>query len=97
MVVMWPVEVRAAVPVRDQSRTVASMTSRRDRLAFSHLTPLPFLRVTIRGEGRRPVNHLSDHTSPAASGSWIIVGQNPAIAGVLAHNDENVQARGHRG
>ena len=75
MVVMWPVEVRAAVPARGQSRTVALMTSGGDRLAFSHLTPLPFPRVTLYDRGRDPLNCISRHTTPAARGSRIIVGQ----------------------
>jgi len=80
-VVMWPAEVRAAVPVRDQSRTVASMTSRGGQLAFSHLTPLPFPRVSVHGHGCGPVHRISGHTSTAMQGSPDIVGQTPLLRG----------------
>jgi len=76
---MWPVEVRAAGPARGQSRTVASLTSRGDRLAFSASDTAPFpagraLRPRPRpAELHQPPHHSrgkrsADHRGPKHPG-----------------------------
>jgi len=64
----WPLAGEKSEPDRrldDQATRLAHV--------FTFET-LPFPRVTVRNDGRRPVSRISGHTSLALMDAWIIVG-----------------------